>query len=108
MMKTQKIDFPTRQVLCVFPTQPAELGQALSELHLNESYPVIVLIGGECVFAHAEEGEIVRDQPFEKLGRLGDLVHRERRRIVLYGTAALFVMWLILYWMYRRKLFLRI
>lgn len=47
MMRTQKMEFPTRQVLCVFPTQPADLGQALSELHLNESYPVIVLIGGE-------------------------------------------------------------
>lgn len=46
-MRTQKIDFPTQQVLCVFPQEPAELGPALSELHLNESYPVIVLIGGE-------------------------------------------------------------
>ena len=26
----------------------------------------------------------------------------------LHGAAALFVMWLLLYWMYRRKLFLRI
>lgn len=47
MMRTQKIDFPTQQALCVFPTQPADLGQALSELHLNESFPVIVLLGGE-------------------------------------------------------------
>lgn len=47
MMRTQKIDFATRQVFCVFPTQPADLGQALAELHLNESIPVIVLIGGE-------------------------------------------------------------
>jgi hypothetical protein len=47
MMRTQKIDFPTQQVPCVFPDQPADLGPALSELHLNESYPVIVLIGGE-------------------------------------------------------------
>jgi hypothetical protein len=47
MMRTQKIDFPTQQVPCVFPDQPADLGQALSELHLNGSHPVIVLIGGE-------------------------------------------------------------
>jgi hypothetical protein len=47
MMRTQKIDFPTQQVDCVFPKEPADLGPALSELHLNESYPVIVLIGGE-------------------------------------------------------------
>jgi len=54
MMRTQKIDFPTQQVLCVFPTQPTELGQALSELHLNESYPVIVLIGGQIDAAQAD------------------------------------------------------
>ena len=47
MMRTQKIDFPTGQVLSVFPTQPTDLGQALSELHLNKTYPVIVLIGDE-------------------------------------------------------------
>lgn len=47
MMRTQNIDFPTQQVPCVFPKEPTELGPALSELHLNESYPVIVLIGGE-------------------------------------------------------------
>ena len=47
MMRTQKIDFPTQKVACVFPKEPADLGPALSELGLNESYPVIVLIGGE-------------------------------------------------------------
>ena len=45
-MRTQKIDFPTRRVLCVFPEEQTDLGQAVSELHLNDSYPVIVLIGG--------------------------------------------------------------
>lgn len=53
-MRTQKIDFPTQQVLCVFPGESAELGQALSELHLNESYPVIVLIGGQIDAAQAD------------------------------------------------------
>ena len=47
MMRTQKIDFPTQQVACVFPQEPADLGPAFSELHLNKSYPVIVLIGGQ-------------------------------------------------------------
>jgi hypothetical protein len=47
MMRTQKIDFPTQQVACVFPDQPADLSQAISELHLNGSHPVIVLIGGQ-------------------------------------------------------------
>jgi hypothetical protein len=53
-MRTQKIDFPTQQVLCVFPRESAELGPALSELHLNESYPVIVLIGGQIDAAQAD------------------------------------------------------
>lgn len=47
MMRTQKIDFPTRQLPGVFPTQLTDLGQALAELHLNKSHPVIVLIGAE-------------------------------------------------------------
>ena len=41
------------------------------------------LVAGERVVAHAEEGEIVGDQPFQELDRLGDLVDRQRRRIVL-------------------------
>lgn len=45
-MRTQTIDFPTRQVLCVFPGERTELDRAISELKLNDSYPVIVLIGG--------------------------------------------------------------
>ncbi|HEU0295373.1 MAG TPA: hypothetical protein VFR47_21720 [Anaerolineales bacterium] len=46
-MRTQKISFPDQEVLCVFPGERSELVQAISELHLNDSYPVIVLIGGE-------------------------------------------------------------
>jgi len=46
-MRTLKIDFPDRQTLCVFPNEPSDLAQAISELHLNDGYPVIVLIGGE-------------------------------------------------------------
>jgi len=53
-MRTQIIDFPTRQVSCVFPKEPTDLGPALSELHLNESYPVIVLIGGEIDASQAD------------------------------------------------------
>lgn len=45
-MRTQKIDFPTRRVLCVFPEELTDLGQAISELQLTDTYPVIVLIGG--------------------------------------------------------------
>jgi hypothetical protein len=46
-MRTQNIIFPDRQAACVFPDQRTDLGQALSELHLNGSQSVIVLIGGE-------------------------------------------------------------
>jgi hypothetical protein len=46
-MRTQKISFPDQPALCVFPQDHSELAQAIKELHLNGSYPVIVLIGGE-------------------------------------------------------------
>lgn len=46
-MRTQKIKFPSHEVLCVFPSERSELVQAISELKLNDSHPVIVLIGGE-------------------------------------------------------------
>lgn len=45
-MRTQKIDFPNGQVLCVFPDKRSDLTQAISELRLENDYPVIVLIGG--------------------------------------------------------------
>jgi len=45
-MRTQKIIFPHRQSLCVFPAERSELAEAISELQLNDGYPVIVLIGG--------------------------------------------------------------
>ena len=45
-MRTQKINFPDHQTLCVFPTERSNLAQVASELGLKGSYPVIVLIGG--------------------------------------------------------------
>jgi len=45
-MRTQIIDFPDRKTLCIFPEEHSNLEQALSELHLEGGYPVIVLIGG--------------------------------------------------------------
>ena len=46
-MRTQTIYFPPdQQRLCAFPFKPSELPQAISELHLKDQYPVIVLIGG--------------------------------------------------------------
>ena len=52
-MRTQEIYFPTRQALCVFPDQLLNLPQAIAELWLDDSYPVIVLIGGEIDEQHA-------------------------------------------------------
>ena len=46
-MRIQKINFPGQEVLCIFPSERSDLVQAISELRLNNSYPVIVLIGGE-------------------------------------------------------------
>lgn len=46
-MRTQTIDFPDRQARCVFPDERSDLAQAISELGLKGSYPVIVLIGGQ-------------------------------------------------------------
>jgi len=45
-MRTEKINFPDQQALCVFPAERSNLGQAISELRLEGNYPVIVLIGG--------------------------------------------------------------
>lgn len=51
-MRTQKISFPDQPALCAFPQDRSELAQAITELHLNGSYPVIVLIGGEIEEEH--------------------------------------------------------
>jgi hypothetical protein len=45
-MRTIKISFPEQQALCVFPGERSDLAQAISELQLEDNYPVIVLIGG--------------------------------------------------------------
>jgi hypothetical protein len=54
-MRTQTIDFPDRQTLCVFPDERSDLAQAISELQLETGYPVIVLIGGGIEEQQAEE-----------------------------------------------------
>ncbi len=45
-MRTQKINFPDRQTLCVFPDKREDLAEAIIELQLGGNFPVIVLIGG--------------------------------------------------------------
>ena len=56
-MRTEKIDFPDQQAHCVFPEERSDLEQAISELGLKGSYPVIVLIGGEI---EAQEADATR------------------------------------------------
>lgn len=47
-MRTQTVYFsPELHTLCVFPDERSDLSQAISELQLKNSYPVIVLIGDE-------------------------------------------------------------
>lgn len=46
-MRTQTINFPEQQALCVFPAERSNLVGAILELGLKGHYPVIVLIGGE-------------------------------------------------------------
>ncbi len=46
-MRIREINFPNQQALCAFPSERANLDQAISELGLTEGYPVIVLIGGD-------------------------------------------------------------
>lgn len=53
-MRTQKINFPDRQTLGIFPTQRSDLAQAIVDLGLKGHYPVIVLIGGEIDEKQAE------------------------------------------------------
>ena len=46
-MRTQNINFPEQQTLCVFPDDRSDLTQAISRLELEDNHPVIVLIGGD-------------------------------------------------------------
>jgi hypothetical protein len=68
MMRTQKIHFPNHQTLCVFPDEPSDLSQAISELHLDGNSPVIVLIGGEIDERQAE----VTRQAVQTISRLAE------------------------------------
>ena len=53
-MRTQKINFPDQQALCVFPSELSTLAQAIEDLGIRGRYPVIVLIGGEIDSQHAD------------------------------------------------------
>jgi hypothetical protein len=67
-MRSQRIDFPDQQALCVFPTERSDLAQAISELGLTDHYPVIVLIGGEM----DEQQEDVTRRAIEMISRIAE------------------------------------
>src|ERR1041384_653269 len=70
-MHTQKIVFSDRHTLCVFPNQRSELAQATSELQLEGSYPVMVLIGGEIDQPQAR----ATPQAIQTIARLAEDLH---------------------------------
>lgn len=53
-MRKTEIQFSDQRALCVFPERREHLPQAITELNLGDSYPVIVLIGGYIQSQHAE------------------------------------------------------
>ncbi|MBI5950402.1 MAG: hypothetical protein HY865_01980 [Chloroflexi bacterium] len=67
-MRTQKIDFPDRQTLCVFPDKREDLAEAIAELKLGGNFPVIVLIGGEI---DEHEAEATR-QAIQTISRIAE------------------------------------
>jgi len=46
-MRNLRIQFTKQKSLCVFPDKRTNLAKAVSDLNLDGSYPVIVLIGGD-------------------------------------------------------------
>ena len=62
--------------------QHAQFALAHDAERAVEVRPQLVVL--ELVVAHAEEGEVVGEQPLQKLDRLGELVDRQWRRVVLH------------------------
>ncbi len=83
-MRTQKIRFPDDHALCVFPDKRSNLGQAMSALQLEDSYPVIVLIGGDIDEQHAE----ITAQVIQILSRIAE----EKNAVVICGGTDMGVM----------------
>jgi len=67
-MRTQKINFPNRQALCVFPGEHSDLAQAVYELQLDDTYPVFVLIGGDI----NKEQAVVARQAIQTISRIAE------------------------------------
>ena len=83
-MRTQMINFPDHQTLCVFPNQHSDLAQAISELGLKGRYPVIVLIGGEIDKEHAA----VTQQAVQTISRIA----QDLKSVVICGGTNMGIM----------------
>ena len=57
-MRTQTLQFPNNQSLCVFPDDIKDLQQVITELNLPDGQPVIVLIGGSIRDEHEQNSQI--------------------------------------------------
>ena len=83
-MRTQKIYFPDRQTLCVFPNERSNLAQAILKLQLRGRHPVIVLIGGEM---DEQQAEVTR-QAIETISRTAE----DMNAVVICGGTDMGVM----------------
>jgi hypothetical protein len=83
-MLTQKMYIPEEQAICVFPNHPADLARTISRLELEDSYPVIVLIGGEI----QDQQAVVTHRAIEALARLAD----EMKALIICGGTDMGVM----------------
>lgn len=70
-MRTQTILFKNQKTICVFPDDRTHLAKAMSELRLQGSYPVIVLIGGEIDAQHAEATQLA----LETIAKTAESLH---------------------------------
>lgn len=70
-MRTEKICFSNEEALSVFPDERFHLTQAISELHLDNHSPVIVLIGGGIDI----EQEAITRQALETLAWTAEDIH---------------------------------
>lgn len=67
-MRIEKIGFPDQQVLFVFPRKHSDLEEVASELCLDASYPVIVLVGGGI----DEQQAVVTRQAIQIISRVAE------------------------------------
>mgnify|MGYP002065378909 CR=1 FL=1 len=70
-MRKEKIYFPDRQTICVFPNERSELPQAIADLDLKDRYAVIVLIGGDI----DEHQAAVTLQAVQTIARVAEDLH---------------------------------